>query len=127
MARKITENSQILTRQEAITLASEYSEKWIFDTKHFKGFIGNQLGEIILDKGYYNEAGIRAMGELLTKGVESEVTVESDSDGRKRYRCVKFEDGTFGCTCFSFLTHHNVTKPKGECKHLKVLVDKGTF
>jgi len=128
---KITDNSQILTRQEAMKLVIHYTTNTIFDTtfdaRHFKKFISDKFVNIVKVKKYYNEAGIRAMGELLTKEVETEVAVSSDADGRKRYRCVKFNDGTFACTCTSYLTYHNVTSPRSWCKHLKVLIDKGTF
>jgi len=127
MARKITEDSQILTRGEAIILMNGYVEKEVHDTKKFKDFIVEQLADIILIKKYYNEDGIKAMGKLLTKGVETEVHISSESDGRKKYRCVKFEDGSYGCTCTSFLTYHNVTKPKGQCKHIKTLIANKVF
>jgi len=128
MARKkVTEGSQVLTFGEAYKLMMNYRLETISDTKYFKKDIGNLLEDIVTKKKYYNEAGIKALGNLLKKKVEIEVSVSSESDERKKYRCVKFKDGSTGCTCVNFVTYQNVLRPKGKCKHIQTLIDNEIF
>jgi len=128
MARtKITEGSPILTQCQAIGMLGDIEFKTSYDTKYFKQDIRKLLDNIVIEKHYYNEVGIEALGRLLKNGVEIEVSISSDSDKRRKYRCVKFNNGSFGCTCVNFVTYQNVLKPRGKCKHIKTLIDKGTF
>ncbi len=126
MRKKVTEDSHDLSPAEVKELVRYYDEYILMDTKNFKKTILKRLNEIA-ERGYSNEAGLKAIGNLLTREVETEVRISSDSDGRKKYYCVKFKNGGMACSCSSFITHHNVVKPKSKCKHLVALVEKGTF
>jgi len=126
MRKKVTEDSHDLSPAEAKELVLYYAEHILDDTRNFKKNILDRLKQI-LERGYSNEAGLKAVGNLLTREVEAEVKISSDSDGRKNYYCVMFKNGGMACTCSSFITRHNATKPKGKCKHLVALIERRTF
>jgi len=126
MRKKVTEDSHDLSPAEVVELVKYYDEHLLIDTKNFKKVILKRLNEIA-ERGYSNEAGLKAVGNLLTREVETEIRISSDSDGRKKYYCVKFKNGGMACSCSNFITRHNATKPRGKCKHLVALVERGTF
>jgi len=125
--QKVTEDSFDLNRKQAEALANKYVAK-AGKIKHnsFKQGILNKLEEI-LDRGYRNEAGIKALASLLPRHVEIEVRVKSDGVKGKSYYCVHFKDGGFGCTCTKFTTWCNVVRPREKCKHILACVNNGTF
>ena len=125
--KKVTEDSFDLTRKKAEELANKYIAKsGAIKHRTFKYEILNKLEEI-LDNGYRNEAGIKALASLLPREVETEVRVKSEGVKGKSYYCVSFKDGGYGCSCTKFTTWCNVTRPRGKCKHLLNCINNGLF
>ncbi len=125
--KKVTEDSFDLNRKQAEELANKYIEKsGRIKQRTFKHMILNKLQEI-LDNGYRNEAGIKALASLLPREVETEVRVKSEGVKGKSYYCVSFKDGGFGCSCVKFTTWCNVVRPREKCKHIQACIDNGTF
>lgn len=125
--QKVTDDSIDLSRKGAEELANKYVAK-SGKIKHnsFKQGIVNKLQEI-LDNGYRNEAGIKALASLLPREVVAEVRIKSDGVKGKSYYCVSFKDGGYGCTCVKFTTWCNVVRPREKCKHLLACVNNGAF
>lgn len=127
MKKKITAGSHDLTTVEAEKLVNHYIAK-SSKIKHrtFKHKILTKLEEI-LERGYRNEEGIKALAQLLAREIEVEVKIDSEGVKGKKYYCVKFAKGSFACNCSNFLTYGNVVRPKQKCKHIKNLVENGIF
>lgn len=127
MKKKITADSFDLTTRDAEKLVNKYIAKSGKIKKYsFKGMVLKKLEEI-LERGYRNEAGIKAMAKLLSKEIEVEVRIKSENAKGKLYYCVKFGKGSFACICSNFLTYGNVVKPKQNCKHIKTCIENGVF
>ncbi len=125
--KKVTEDSFDLNKNQAEKLANKYIAKSGKIKHHtFKQGILNTLQKI-LDNGYRNEAGIKALASLLPREVEAEVRVKSEGVKGKSYYCVSFKDGGYGCTCTKFTTWCNVVRPREKCKHILACVNNGTF
>jgi len=127
MKKKITAGSFDLTTRDAEKLVNHYIAK-SGKIKHrtFKHKILKKLEEI-LERGYRNEEGIKALAKLLVREVEVEVKIDSDGVRGKKYYCVKFAKGSFACDCNNFLTYGNVVRPKQNCKHIKLCIENGVF
>lgn len=126
--KKKTADSQILTKGEAVRLVAKYMAKsTMIKYRTFRKFLADKLNDLVEEKHYYNEAGLKAMGVLLAKKEEVEIKIDSNSDGRKKYYCVKFTDGTMACSCINFMTYQNVLTPRGKCKHILACLEEGVF